>query len=73
MFYVYKIKDKFIKIVENKEWTEGESMFKIKRTEIENASYWTNKKHAKSYQKMITKKFSDVELVEAKLTYICHL
>ena len=66
MFYVYKIKDKFIRIDAIKNWEEG-PMFKIKRTSIEKASYWTIKKQAKSWNTKITKKFADAELVEAKL------
>jgi hypothetical protein len=55
-FYLYKKGDKFIKINELKIGLSNN---------IDNASFWTSKKSAKSWKTKIEYKYTDVILVEA--------
>lgn len=55
-FYLYKKGDKFIKINELK--------ISLSKS-IDNASFWANKKSAKSWKNSVERKYPDAILVEA--------
>lgn len=57
-FYLYKKGDKFIKINELK--------ISLSKS-IDNASFWTNKKSAKSWKNSVECKYPDAILVKAGL------